>query len=557
MYKESKYLIELLARFTIELIILPQTKLQSLSSLPLLTIEPGEWQDAFRIASEFKWRLVGVFAGDLIEKIEINGCIESNGQYLIIRTNLDINKLNLDSITIYYPSANRLERHMKDMFGIKLIGHPEPNRWTKHKAWGANQFPLRKNFPSEISAKTSGVNGQQSLYTCDEQRLLPHKEDEQQDEPRATTPSDSDYPFIKSQGPGTFEIPVGPVHAGIIEPGHFRFQVAGEDIINLEERLGYVHKGIEKIAEGRTIDKLIRLAGRVSGDSTVVHAWAACQAIESAIDLSVPERALLIRAIMSERERVANHLGDFAAICNDVGFGFAYHQLMRLKELWLRCNLDIFGHRLMMDCISFGGVNIDLNDAQQNEMKQQIAKLRQELEELYPIFEANSSLHDRLKTTGILSSKIASKLGVLGYIGKASSHGYDMRVNAPYPPYDKFSVKVPVIAYGDVLARVRVRAQEIMISLDLIEKMLSLPEGPIKLNVDSPNDSEGVGLIEGWRGEIFAYVKIKNAKVERYFPRDPSWFSWLALEKLVNGNIVPDFPVCNKSVNASYSGVDL
>ena len=258
------------------------------------------------------------------------------------------------------------------MFGINFVGHPDNRRWTRHKAWAKHSYPLRKDFP---------VQG----------------------EPEAITPPDMDYPFVKAHGAGVYEIPVGPVHAGIIEPGHFRFQAVGELILNLEERLGYVHKGIEKIAEGRTPESLARLAGRVSGDTTVGHCWAACMAMEQAAGIEIPPRAALIRGILAERERVANHLGDMGAICNDVAFVFAQMQFTRLRELWLRTNATVFGHRLLMDRIVPGGVMCDLSEASCALIKQDIVQLRKELSDIMPAIDLNSSLEDRLYTAGYLS----------------------------------------------------------------------------------------------------------------------------------------------------------
>jgi len=503
--------------------------LTELSSMLLLPLAPKLWQEAATVAAELSYRFVGIWAQDLYKNFEVNICLELNGAYLLLRTLIKASNPTIASFTPYFPAANRLERHTHDMFGVIFADHPDTRRWTRHQAWSEKQFPLRKNFNVTST-------------------------------PANTTPPDNTYPFTRISGAGTYEVPVGPVHAGIIEPGHFRFQVAGEDVINLEERLGYVHRGIEKIAEGRNIKELNKIAGRVSGDSTVVHTWAACKAIENALNLKVPERAIHIRAIMCEHERIANHLGDIAAICNDVAYTFAYYQLMRLKELWLRLNAQVFGHRLIMDCIIPGGVCIDLNPKNSQAILKQTANFKKELVGLYPIFEKSSSLHGRVKTTGILSVEQATKLGALGFVGRASNHKFDLRHDAPYPPYDKLKITVPVFNTGDVLARLRVRMQETLIALELVEGLLSqLPSGPIFKKWSIPHASaEGIGLIEGWRGEVLAFVKIGNdGLIERYFPRDPSWFSWPALEQLVHGNIVPDFPVCNKSINGSYAAVDL
>ncbi|RMG58060.1 MAG: Ni,Fe-hydrogenase III large subunit, partial [Gammaproteobacteria bacterium] len=373
-----------------------------------------------------------------------------------------------------------------------------------------------------------------------------------------TTPPDADYPFRAVQGAAVSEIPVGPIHAGIIEPGHFRFQVVGEEVLRLEERLGYVHKGIEKLAEGRDVSGLLRLAGRVSGDSTVAHAWAAAQACERALSIEVPRRALLLRALACERERIANHLGDVGAICNDVGFAFAHMQFGRLREQWLRRNAEAFGHRLMMDWVVPGGVAGDLDAGLLQPMREDQAQLADELGRLERILLDNASLDDRLVGTGRLSRGDAEALGCLGYVGRASGLSEDVRHDQPYPPYDELPLRVPVREEGDVAARLYLRIDEMRVSLRLLHELLNrLQPGPVRVACPLPGDEvEGLGRVEGWRGEVLAFVRLDaGGRVLRYFPRDPSWFNWPALERLIQDNIVPDFPVCNKSVNGSYSGV--
>lgn len=494
-----------------------------------LQLSPTLWQKVAINAAKLNYRLATLWAQDLGEYFELNVVLELQASYLLFRTLISSDHPSITSFTPYFPAANRLERHTHDMFGINFINLADQRPWTKHQAWNENQFPLRKSF---------------AVTTL----------------PTTTTPPDNNYPFVPISGSGVCEIPVGPVHAGIIEPGHFRFHVAGEDILTLEEHLGYTHKGIEKIAEGRSVHELVKLAGRISGDCTVGHTLATCNALENATNLKIPDRALYLRAIMCERERVANHLGDFAAICNDVAYTFAYYQLTRLKELWLRLNEEIFKHRFIMDGVIPGGVAFDLDHESCQKMLKQILNFRLELNELIPIFEANSSLHDRIKTTGILSIEKAKLLGTLGYVGRASGQKLDLRHDLAYPPYNKLKIRVPVYEHGDVLARLRVRYQEILVTFDIIEQLIDiLPNSIIHTPWISPKKSvEGIGFVESWRGEIITFVKLNSSDVvERYFPRDPSWFSWPALEQLVHGNIVPDFPVCNKSINGSYSGVDL
>jgi Ni,Fe-hydrogenase III large subunit len=282
--------------------------------------------------------------------------------------------------------------------------------------------------------------------------------------------------------------------------------------------------------------------------------------MEKAAAIELPPRALALRAIMAERERVANHLGDIGAICNDVAFSFAFYQYGRLREAWQRVSREAFGHRFMMDRVVPGGVAADLDEQAADAMQRQIASLRQEVEELRIILDDLPSLEDRLDTTGYLSPETARAFGALGYVGRASGQPFDVRKDVPYAPYARFNIEVPVFKYGDVAARVKVREHEMLESFKLIEKLIAdLPPGPIRADwKPAPAGAEGLGFVEGFRGEILAYVRFgENGRIARYFPRDPSWLTWPTLEKLVRDNIVPDFPVCNKSVNGSYSGHDL
>lgn len=522
------WLSELLARYQDEHILVRRGSATQLAPAHLLTIDPEDWGRCAQVAAAFGCRWAGVWGEQRDEALVITAALAHAGDHLLLRTEVPLSAPLLPSHTPHFPGADRMERHVQDMCGLVFSDHPDPRRWSRHNRWAPDSYPLRKSFPA----------GSEPLPAMPEQ----------------------DYGFIQTHGAGAYEIPVGPVHAGIIEPGHFRFQAVGETVLYLEERLGYVHKGVEKIAEGRDAPGLARLAGRVSGDSTVHHAWAACMAMERAAHITVPLRAQALRAVLAERERIANHLGDIGAICNDVAFAFAWQQFTRLRELWLRDNGACFGHRLLMDQIIPGGVATDPRPEHISRLRAAIDPLRRELAELYPILDDHPSLEDRLASTGVLPAEQARRLGCLGYVGKASGQDIDLRRDHPYPPYDRLQVPSPLFSSGDVAARTKVRMQEILDSLELLVTLLdTLPEGPVALpwRVPAPG-GEGLGLVEGWRGEILSYVRFDSGgRVARFFPRDPSWFHWPALEQLIHGNIVPDFPVCNKSVNGSYSGHDL
>ncbi|MDY0290800.1 MAG: NADH-quinone oxidoreductase subunit C [Desulfuromonadaceae bacterium] len=494
-----------------------------------VSIDAPCWSDAAAVAKYCHLRWSALWAEQTADTIVVMALFGGKDGHLLLTTQLPSAHPELPSQAGVYPNADRPERHLQDMFGIRFSHLPYPRRWTRHQAWDATQFPLRKEFP------LAGA-------------------------PPADTPTDHTYPFIKMEGEDIYEVPVGPVHAGIIEPGHFRFHTIGEDVLRLEIHLGYVHKGIEKIAEGRDLSGLLRLAARVSGDSTIAHSWAAAQAVEHALQIEVPPRALSIRAILAERERIANHCGDIGAICNDVGFSFAMVQFSALRERIQRLNVQLFGHRLLMDCIQIGGVNCDLDANGIAAIVAEQKMLYTEVAELMPMILEYPSLQDRLRTTGILPYETAMRLGTLGYVGRASGIDYDLRRDAPYPPYHDLEIKVPLYSEGDVAKRTRVRGDEILLATELITTLLhTLPDGAIVAdNISEYRDAAGIGMVEGWRGETVAYVHLNAAgKVERYFARDPSWLNWPALEELIHGNIIPDFPVCNKSINGSYSGHDL
>ncbi len=524
------WLPEYLRRLEDEHVALPtECDPQTMSPAYCLQLDAEDWGTVAQEAMRSGMRHAGIWGDHVDKRICVRACLLYGGDYLVLTTMVPLSNPVLVSHTPYYPGVDRMERHLTDMLGIGFLDHPDERRWTRHQAWDEDVYPLRSDFP--VEGNTS-----------------------------KRAPADSDYPFVRIQGSGVYEIPVGPVHAGIIEPGHFRFQAVGEQVLRLEERLGYVHKGIEKIAVGRDVAALARLAGRVSGDTTVAHTWAACMAMERAVNIKVPPRALAIRAILAERERIANHLGDIGAICNDVGFSFVHMQCSRMREEWQRVNQSVFGHRLLMDRIIPGGVSQDLPEHAMTVLLQQCDTMAREFDGLLPILDDYPSLEDRLVTTGTLSNNTAQQLGALGYVGKASGQDYDVRRDHAYAPYNRLQVESPCLQEGDVAARMQIRALEIRHSLGLLISLLKdLPPGPVVIAwPDRVDSSEGLGMVEGWRGEIISYVRFdETGRVARFFPRDPSWFHWPALEQLIHGNIVPDFPVCNKSVNGSYSGQDL
>ncbi|MEK7737301.1 MAG: Ni,Fe-hydrogenase III large subunit, partial [Pseudomonadota bacterium] len=355
----------------------------------------------------------------------------------------------------------------------------------------------------------------------------------------------------------------GPIHAGIIEPGHFRFSIVGERVLRLEQRLGWKHKGIEKRFEQLPLADGYKLAGRVSGDSTVAYAWAYCLAAESLTDCTPPPRALWLRALLLERERIANHLGDLGYLGNDAALSFGLSQFLRLKEDWQRLSGELFGHRFTMDAVVPGGVARDLPTGASEKIIQQCHAIERELRILKDIYDEHAGLQDRFLTTGRLNPALASALSISGLAGRASSQAWDLRTQTPIAPYDRLDVRIVTHRNGDVAARVTVRFEEVFESLRLIRLILAqLPEekgaeicAPLP---PSPDGAFGVGWIEGWRGDVLVALQAGPAgSIRRCHCHDPSTRIWPALEHAVMGNIVPDFPLINKSFNMSYSGQDM
>lgn len=368
------------------------------------------------------------------------------------------------------------------------------------------------------------------------------------------------YEFVRVSGEGVHEIAVGPVHAGTIEPGHFRFSVVGEKVLRLEERLGYTHKGIERRFTELPLLEGHRLAARIAGDSAVAHSWAYCQALEGMAGCAIPPRAAALRALFLELERIANHLGDVGALANDAGFTFGLAQFSRIKEELLRTVSQAFGQRYLLDAVVPGGTQVDVSAETSRSLDARITAIGREAVELRAILEDHAGVRDRFTGAGSLTPDLALRLGVLGLVGRASGQSLDVRIDFPFPPYDKLTPSKVVRQEGDVAARVAVRFDELAESCRLAQALLdSLPSGPHRAPIQAPPaDSFATGLIEGWRGPVFVALEAgPDGTIHRCHPHDPSWQNWAALEHAILGNIVADFPLINKSFNLAYSGVDL
>jgi Ni,Fe-hydrogenase III large subunit len=482
---------------------------------PRFALDATAWLALRERLAEADWSLVGLWA----EYKTIHVALRDEVDGAIAVASLAVDGGRYPSLAAVRPAAQRLERALGDLFGIVPDGLPDARPWLDHGAWATAR-------PLALSP-------------------LP------QDQP-------APYEFLAAEGESLHQIPVGPVHAGIIEPGHFRFHANGETVVRLEQRLGYAHKGIEKLMQGQDVAAAARLAARLSGDSTVAHSLAFAKAVEAALDAAPPLRAVWLRAVMAELERIANHLGDIGAIANDATFSVLHAHCAMLREHALRTADAAFGHRLMMDRVIPGGVAADLSPAGKEIIRDLLEAVAPRFEALVRIYDNASSLADRTVGTGVVPAQLVHRFGAGGYVGRASGRPLDARLSPGYAPYDELAFEVPTHTDGDVNARVWIRIREVQASLGLLRQLLDrLPEGDIAINLTT-RGGEGMALVEGFRGEIMTWVRLDAAgRVARCHPRDPSWFQWPLLEAAVENNIVADFPLCNKSFNCSYSGHDL
>jgi Ni,Fe-hydrogenase III large subunit len=483
---------------------------------PRAVVDARLWNFAAGELAAGNWSLLGLWG----EPSTIHMAIKDETTAEIAVVSLDCPDRSYPSIAAQHPPALRLERTAHDLFGLSAQGLPDPRPWLDHNEWGV-RFPLGGRIEA--------------------------------------APTPSPYPFLAAEGDGLHQIAVGPVHAGIIEPGHFRFSASGETVVRLEQRLGYAHKGIEGLMSGASLERAAQLAGRVSGDSTVAYAYAFAKAVETALECVVPDRAIWLRALFAELERLANHLGDIGAICNDASFALMHAHTSVLRETVLRAAGSAFGHRLMRDLIVPGGVTRDLDIAGREAIQAALANIRRRFPALVELYDNTASLQDRTVDTGVLTPALARQYAAGGYIGRASGRSFDARRALAYPPYDRLRFEVPVLNEGDVNARVWIRVREVEQSLALVDQILKLlPQGALRAPVQQQaQPREAMAITEGFRGDVLVWLRLRDGLVERCHLRDPSWFQWPLLEAAIEGNIVADFPLCNKSFNCSYSGQDI
>src|SRR5712691_2502942 len=423
-------------------------------------------------------------------------------------------------------AASRFEREIHDLFGLTPLGHPDPRRLALHQFWPEAYHPLRRDTAPRGDFADAG----------------------------------QPFPFRRVEGEGIFEITVGPVHAGIIEPGHFRFSVEGETIVNLETRLYFVHKGTEKLFETLPFGRTVALAERISGDTSVGHALAYCQALEALAGVTPPPRAAGLRVVLLELERLYNHVGDVGMIINDTGFSFGHAHCFRIREELLRLNERLTGHRLLRGGVVPGGVTGPIVTASLPEAATTVEKLVAEFVEIARLCLDNTTVLERLQGTGRLSPSTAAEMQVVGLVGRASGIDADVRRDAPFAAYGEAEVRVPLYETGDVWARTMVRIDEAREAARLVRTTAGRgAEGATRVPLPPLTaGAHAIGLVEAWRGPIWHWVWADGpASLNRVKVVDPSFRNWPALEYAVLKNIVPDFPLCNKSFNLSYSGNDL
>jgi Ni,Fe-hydrogenase III large subunit len=466
------------------------------------------WMQAIERLANGERTLLGLWADEDIVHMAL-----LNTGYSIDHVRYRCENGRYPSVGAVHPPALRLERAIRDLHGLDAAGSPDTRPWLDHAVWP--------------NSRPGGG---------------PH-----------------DYKFLPVEGEGLHQIPVGPVHAGIIEPGHFRFTANGEHVVRLEQRLGYVHKGIESLMRDATLERAAKLASRTCGDSTVAYAFAFALAAERALQIAAPPRAAALRGVMAELERLANHFGDIGAICNDASFALMHAQTGILRERVLRASDACFGHRLMMDAVVPGGIARDIAPDGPEILRKLIAELRKVFPRLIELYDATASLQDRTVTTGFVKPDYARRFGAGGYVGRASGRNFDARRDLPYAPYDKLTFDVPVLEAGDVNARVWIRIKEVEQTLSMLEQLLdTLPAGDVCAALKYGEACEGMALVEAFRGDVLIWLRLDaDGNVARCHMRDASWFQWPLLETAIEGNIVADFPICNKSFNCSYSGHDL
>lgn len=489
-----------------------------------LDLTPETWHECAKDVAASGGRFCALWA-DGVTEITVFAAVICEPAVLLLSLDLPGQAATYPSLSDIFPAAARMQRAAADLCGVRARDFDQ-RPWLRHASWPADYLPLVTDVPP-VRSRESAID---------------------------------QYSFVRVAGDGVHEIPVGPVHAGTIEPGHFHFSVVGEKVLKLEERLGYAHKGIEQRFSELDANDGQRLAARVSGDSAVAYSWAYCQALEGIAGAAIPARASWLRALALESERIANHLGDLGALGNDAGFAFGLAQFSRLKEQWLRAIESALGQRYLMDFVVPGGVFTNPQEHKLAELAACAARIAAEAVVIRAIYDEHAGVRDRFAGAGIVTPELATQLGLCGLAGRASAQDHDLRTDLPSEPYTELAVRKFTSREGDVAARVAVRFDELQESARLVEEIVRrLPKTAFRSVFALPAAAGmGIGMVEGWRGPVLIALRIgSDGRIRRCHPHDPSSQNWPVLEHAIIGNIVPDFPLINKSFNFTYSGHDL
>jgi len=472
------------------------------------------------------------------------------------------------SIALEIPSAALYEREIKDMFGLVPTGNPDTRRLVAHEFWPNDLHPLRKEgaeLKPEIVRNNQGVAAGTSDNNIDGDG-----HDDDYDDDNAGI-------FHRVGGDGVREIPLGPVYASINEPAHFRLSILGEEIVNVETRLFYSHRGIEKLAEGKRFEDVLLLSERIAGDESVANSLAFCQALEKMAKIAVPQNAAQTRVVCAELERIYNHLGTIAGLSSDVGYAYGSARLNILKERIMQLNERISGSRILFGTNRVGGVNVDITGDQTRRLiLDTTAQLDTDFKKLADLLRRKSSFIDRLRGTGAISRKAAADLGAVGVAARAAGIDIDTRRDQPYAGYSKSYVprqeqrERQEEEMSDALSRLEIRMQEIRQSIEIINRAVdNINEGESTLfsndyddihNRIEPSDS-ALGYAESPRGQTIHWVSIggmeESRVISRYKIRTASFCNWPLIEHAIHGDIILDFPVILRSFDLSSAGNDL
>ncbi len=490
------------------------------ASLPRLGMD--DFQSAVSNALEGHCRIVSLFCTDAYDgPLRLVAVLADDRDGVLRLASAEVPEREFPSMAERWPSLQLFEREIAESWSVRPLGHP----WLK---------PVR--FPS---------------------RTLDKSRDAVAASPRVEI---GDVDFYRVDGDEVHEVAVGPVHAGVIEPGHFRFQCHGERVFHLEISLGYQHRGVERAMVGRPTGRTLRIAETIAGDTTIGHATAYCQAIESLSGTRVSGRAQLLRAIALELERAANHVGGLGALAMDVGFLPTASFCGRLRGDVLNLTAELCGSRFGRTLVVPGGVAHDVDEALSHSIREKLRQIRRDVEGALSLLWGAPSVAARFERTGTVALDVARALGLVGVAARASGLDRDVRRDHPSGAYRLQQIPTSVALTGDVFARARVRALELQRSFQFImEQLAALPRGATHVELGSMRPSHGcVTLAEGWRGEV-CHVAFTDAAgaVSGYKVVDPSFHNWAGLAMALRDQDISDFPLCNKSFDLSYCGYDL